>query len=283
MPQPEVPITPRKRDEIRRELVGHQYRILPDRQLPKSVDELIPALKESLDQCRLSVHILGKSYGTVPEGTDRSIFELQNDLARERDGKRDFSRIVWIPPGLEVDDDRQRRFIESVRSDPGTQEGADLLETPLEDLKTQIHKTLARLATSDSDAEAQTSDASAELPSVYLMCDSRDSKKVAPVADYLFDHGCEVMLPAFHEDEAAVREDNEDNLRRADGLLIYYGAPNERWLRGKLREQQKSQGHPRKPKRQHDNWLRIHEADVIRQPHEFSTDLLDPFLATLHS
>lgn len=284
-----------QRDEIRRELIGHQYRILPDRQLPLHVDELIPTLKESLDQCRLSVHVLGKSYGIVPEGTDKSIVELQNELAMEREGKGDFSRIVWIPPGLQIDDDLQRRFIESVRSDPRIQEGADLLETPLEDLKTQIHKTLARLAASDSDAESATAEDSAEIPSVYLMCDSRDSKKVKPVADYLFDHGCEVMLPAFHEDEGAVREDNEDNLRRADGLLIYYGAPNELWLRGKLRERRKSQGQGRSkpykataiyvapPNNERDSWLRTHEADVIRQPHEFSTDLLDPFLAALRN
>ncbi|MGI9238376.1 MAG: TIR domain-containing protein [Woeseiaceae bacterium] len=284
-----------QRDEVRRELIEHQYRIFPDRQLPLNVDQLIPVLKESLDQCQLSVHVMGKSYGIVPEGTDRSIVELQNELAMERERKGDFSRIVWIPPGLEIDDDRQRRFIESVRSDPGIQEGADLLETPLEDLKTQIHKTLARAATSDGDAESTTSDESSEFPNVYLMCDSRDSKKVKPVADYLFDHGCEVTLPAFQEDEAAVREDNEDNLRRADGVLIYYGEPNELWLRGKLRERRKSQGQGRSkpykatailvapPNSEHDSWLRTHEADVIRQPHEFSTDLLDPFLAALHT
>lgn len=284
-----------QRDAIRRELIGHGYRILPDRQLPLNIEQLIPALRESMDQCQLSVHMIGKSYGVVPEGTDRSIVELQNELAMEREEKGDFSRIVWIPPSLEVEDDRQRLFIESVRSDPGIQDCADLLETPLEDLKTQIHRTLGRTATCGGDAELQSSGETAEVPNVYLMCDSRDYNKVKPVADYLFERGCEVTLPAFQEDEAAVREDNEDNFRRADGVLIYYGAPNEHWLRGKLRERRKSEGQGRSkpykataifvapPNSQKDSWFRTHEADIIRQPHEFSTDLLDPFLAALHT
>lgn len=282
-----------QRDDVKRDLAGHEYQLLPGRPLPLDIEELQQYLKESLDQCRLSIHVIGKSYGMVPEGTDRSVIEIQNDLAIERENKGDFRRIVWIPPGLETDDERQRRFIESLRSDPRIQEGADLLETPLEDLKTQIHKTLARAPRVESNGGARGSNESVEVKNVYLMCDSRDSDKVTSVADYLFDHGCEVMLPAFQGDEAAVRADNEENLRQADGVLIYYGTSNELWLNGKLRERRKSAGLGRTkplqatailvapPNSQRENWLRTHDARVIRQSHEFSTELLDPFLADL--
>ena len=282
-----------QRDEVKRDLLGQQYRVLPGRPLPLHVNELVPVLKESLDQSRLSVHVLGKSYGIVPEGTDRSVVELQNDLAIEREEKGEFSRLVWIAPGLEAEEDRQEHFIATLRSDPRTQEGADLLETPLEDLKTQIHQSLAH--TRVGDAASQTSNEPIELNRVHLMCDSRDFKNAKSVADYLFEHGCEVTLPAFEGDEAEVRADNEENLRSADGVLIYYGAPNELWLRGKLREARKSAGMGRTkplkatailvapPNSKQENWLRTHEARVIRQPNGFSADLLDPFLADLQN
>lgn len=284
-----------QRDDIKRDLAGHEYRVLPGQQLPLHVDELLPILKESLDECRLSIHVIGKSYGIVPEGTDQSIIEIQNDLAIEREKKGDFCRIVWIPPGLETDDERQKRFIKSLRSDPRIQEGADLLETPLEDLKTQIHKTLTRKPGHKSNGNSRDSDKPVEVKNVYLMCDARDSKNVASVADYLFDHGCEVMLPAFQGDEAAVRADSEESLRQADGVLIYYGAPNETWLHAKLRERRKSAGLGRTkpikatailiapPNNQRDTWLRTHDARVLRQASEFSSEVLDPFLADLQS
>ena len=108
-------------DIVKRDLLGHQCRVLPGGSLPLNINELIPLLKELLDQSHLSVHLIGKSYGIVPEGTDRSLVELQNELAIEREEKGDFSRLVWIPPGLEVEDNRQKQFIESLRSDPRTQ------------------------------------------------------------------------------------------------------------------------------------------------------------------
>ena len=55
-----------------------------------------------------------------------------------------FSRLLWIPPGLQVEDERQRKVIEQLRMDPRTQNGADLLETPLEDLRTVIQDRLKK-------------------------------------------------------------------------------------------------------------------------------------------
>ena len=280
-------------DIVKRDLLGHQHRVLPGGPLPLNVNELVAHLKESLDQSHLSVHLIGKSYGIVPEGTDRSLVELQNELAIERQEKGDFSRLVWIPPGLEVEDDRQARFIDSLRSDPRTQKGADLLETPLEDLNTQIHQILAPAIVNKIESQERLDPI--ELERVYLMCDARDAENVTPVADYLFEQGYEVMLSAFRGDEAEVRADHEENLRIADAVLIYYGTPNELWLRGKLREWRKSAGLGRTkpfkatailvapPNSQQKNWLRTHEARVIQQADGFSTDILDPFLTDLRT
>lgn len=280
-------------DEVKRDLLAHNYRVVPDRPLPLDAKQLKSVLREYIRQSRMSVHIIGESYGIVPDGTDHSIVQLQNEAAVEREADSDFSRLVWIPPGLEAEDVRQRRFIEELRSDPRIQSGADLLETPFEDLNTQIHNVLA--PTKAVDRAEKGPPGQTEVQSVYLMCDARDIKNITPVADCLFDQGCEVVLPAFQGDEAEVRADHEENLRGADGVLIYYGAPNELWLRNKLRERRKSAGLGRTkelkatailiapPKTDQEQWFRTHEARVIHQPNAFSSDLLEPFLADLRN
>ena len=280
-------------DEVKRDLLAHNYRVVPDRPLPLDSSQLKPVLRDYIKQSRMSIHIIGESYGIVPDGTDHSFVRLQNEAAMEREGDENFSRLIWIPPGLQTQDSRQQQFIEELRSDPRIQSGADLLETSFEDLNTQIHSLLAPGKGADNNGkEALTS---TEVQSVYLMCDARDVKNVTPVADCLFDQGCEVVLPAFQGDEAEVRADHEENLRGADGVLIYYGAPNELWLRNKLRERRKSAGLGRTkalkatailmapPKSEEEQWFRTHEARVIHQPEAFSSDLLEPFLADLRS
>ena len=53
----------------------------------------------------MSIHMVGRTYGLIPEGGTVSLCEIQNELAIERSQAGSFPRLVWIPPGLE---DRRR-------------------------------------------------------------------------------------------------------------------------------------------------------------------------------
>lgn len=128
--------------------------------------------------------------------------------------------------------------------------------------------------------------------SVYLICDQRDMGNVSPVADSLFEH-YEVVLSVFEGDEEAMREDHEANLRNCDGVLIYYGAANELWLRCKLRELLKCSGLGRArplrakailvapPKTPQKDGFRTHQGLVIHLSDPFAPGCLAPFLAEL--
>jgi hypothetical protein len=169
--------------------------------------------------------------------------------------------------------------------DPGLQKGTDLLETPIEDLRTLIYTRLKPPAPKPVlDPEA------ASLTQVYFIYDQRDQDAVAPWKDYLFNQGFEVLTPIFEGDEGEIREDHEASLQTCDAVLIYYGAGNECWLRRKLREIQKIAGYgrthpmravaialaaPASPQKQQ---FRTHEARVIPQFDGFSPDPLRPFL-----
>jgi hypothetical protein len=232
-----------EREALKRELEQHGYRVLPDRPLPVTEEEVEAAVREDLAACRMSIHIVGRTYGVIPEGGTLSLCEIQNELAIARGAAGGFSRLVWIAPGLVIDDDRQRRAIERLRNDPRLVKGADVLEKPFEDLRTLVSARL-RQGEPSSASGARADQGGAGPPSLYLIHDQRDTQAVSAWADFLFTD-FEVIRPVFDGDEADARAYHEENLRAADGVVIFYGAGNESWLRRKLSEVQKSAGYGR--------------------------------------
>ena len=59
------------RDLIEGELKRLGYPVLPDKRLPADEAEYVAAVEQLLAQCALSVHLVGESYGAVPDGPDR--------------------------------------------------------------------------------------------------------------------------------------------------------------------------------------------------------------------
>lgn len=297
-----------ERDVIKRELLGHGHVVLPDRPLPLVGPECEDAIREQISKSDLSIHLIGKNYGLIPEGASDSIVVMQNELAIERGAAGapgDFPRLIWLPPDLSSEEDRQVQFIDRLQTDVRIQEGADLLQTSLEDFKSVV---LSRTqpeekkkeeeaaaepeAPAEGDAPAGTEDDG--LTRVYIIHDQRDEDGPARVEEYLFEQGFEVIVPVFDGDEAQVRRDHEENLSMCDGVLLYYGAANELWLRRKLREIQKSAAFGRSgpigvkgilvappdtpPKKK----LRTREAIVIdQQKEEFDAGALEPFVSQL--
>src|SRR5207248_95039 len=110
---------------IKRDLQQHGYTAFPNEPLPLVASEAKAAVRNDLSRCRLSIHLIGRSYGVVPEGGQESLIEIQNELAIERGARGDFSRLVWIPPALRIDDERQRALMERLRTDPRLHKNAD--------------------------------------------------------------------------------------------------------------------------------------------------------------
>ena len=229
-----------QREEVRRDLLRHGYVVFPEGNLPRVASDLEATVGQQLAECRLSVHLIGQTYGLVPDGTTESIVSMQNRLALERVGGA-LDRLIWMPRGLETDDARQQGFLDSLWSQAGSQRSGDLLETSLEDLKTVIHQQL--------EAANQPKVASPEPPPgerrrVYLICDERDLDQTELIEDYLYDRGLEVVLPLFEaEDEKELRLEHERNLASCDGILIFWGQGSEAWFRRKRRELERSRGY----------------------------------------
>jgi hypothetical protein len=274
-----------ERDGIRRELQQRGYNVLPDRSLPSDAETFRSVVRKYLDRSRLSIHLIGANYGDMPRGASQSLVYLQNELAKARRQNPQFSSLIWMPPGLEAHDERQRQFIDSLQLSPACGQQVELLQTSLEELKSFIEDTLTN----------RTPVPPAASPGgplhIYLICDQQDRLSILPLRDYLLDEGYEAVLPAMTGDEAQIREDHKENLLMCDACLIYYGGVNDFWLRSKLRDLQKSAGYGRSkpmlakavyitsPETPDKINFRTLDAQVIKNMDHFRPEVLESFLA----
>jgi hypothetical protein len=201
-------------------------------------------VRNDLALATMSIHLIGCSYGDIPEGSDRSIQEIQNRLALEKSGvarekEEDFSRLIWITPDLHQANERQKKFIETLRRDVEAQEGAEILQTPLEDFKNTIREEL------EDAAEKKVMDETGGR-AIYFMHDKVDHHAVKPFIDLIKNSGFNVLMPAFEGELLELRQKHIENLRNLDGAIIYKGKVNDHWVRMKALDLLKAPGFGRK-------------------------------------
>lgn len=278
---------------IKKELESINCLVYPNQQLPLVAPEYQNNVKEILKKCEYSIHMVGKHRGIIPDGTNQSVTEIQNEIAAEASETSDLKRIIWLPPNLKPANEEQEQFIRLIQTDKKVLAGADLLERPLEDLRIEILNKLAPKK-EEPKPEQKPKDGENAIKQIYLICDKRDLEAIQPIDDELYNRGYEVILPIFEGDAQQVRTDHEETLRTCDAVLIYYGSPNEIWLRAKLREMTKIMGLGRKkkflakyiyvasPKSESKERFRSRDAGVIKNYDEFSADILQPFCNELN-
>ncbi len=227
-----------ERGLIRRELELQGHVVLPDAPLPLQGPALREAVRGYMERSTLSIHLLGAGYGLIPEEESRSLVEIQGEVA-EGVGEK-LRRIVWMPPGLEPRDERQRRLVEQFRLGADGRTGLEVLQTGLDELKKQVEE---RLNEQPQPAPAPAGGGGA--PSVYLICDREDLPETAPLEDFLFESGFDVLLPALEGDEQSVRDCHKQMLAECDGVVVYYGRGSDAWLRMKQLDLQKVAGYGR--------------------------------------
>lgn len=311
-----------ERESIRRELKQHGYRVLPEKLLPTDGPKFREAVSHDLEQSRLSVHLLGGESGFIPAGEKRDIGYLQHALALERQAGSNFFRIVWTPMGLKVHGAAQQKFIKYLRTQPKAQQGAELLlgNVKREDLKKYILEKLKTLVRFESDEEplAKAPEASpgddglSDEPvtgrpaaravtkdpvCVYLICDKKDfnSGAFVPLRDYLIDvKGYNVTLPVMDGTTRQSVAEHNRNLSECDVAIIFYGQPNEGWVRLKLNELKKAVANGRsKPQpitavyidgpvnNIKDFYRDTPEYRAIKDYGEFSPEALEPLLEAI--
>ncbi len=233
-----------QRNIIKRELQRHGYTVLPNQTLPGNLNEIERTVRKAMEDCSMSIHLIGSAYGEIPEGTDKSVVDIQNRIAAEKSletkgNKEFFSRLIWISPSIVLASEKQKAFIESIKRDVETQEGTEILQNPLEDFKNIMREEL------EEAGEKRISD-NADGRAIYLMHDKVDHQAVKPIIECLEQAGYKVLMPTFEGELLVLRKKHIENLRNLDGAIIYKGVVNEQWARMKALDLLKAPGFGRK-------------------------------------
>jgi hypothetical protein len=233
-----------QRNIIRRELQRNGYTVLPTQTLPSVSNDIERIVRRDLEDCSMSIHLIGNNYGDIPEGGSRSVADLQHIIAAEKSqeaGKKNttFQRLIWISPNLSHTSERQKSFIETIKRDVELQEGAEILETPLEDFKNIIREEL--LESIDRKAVKETGGRA-----IYLLYDKEDHDNVKPYVDLIEKSGFHVLIPTFNGELLEQRIKHMENLRALDAAIIYKGKTSEQWVRMKALDIMKAPGFGRK-------------------------------------
>lgn len=245
-----------QRDVIKRELIRHGYRVLPNHTLPKEAKVLEHRVKEDLVKCRLSIHLVGEDYGYRPKGSDLSVVDIQNRVAskhtyemvewNERQIEKElFSRLIWVSPDLNNVSERQKIFIEDLKSDAAALEEAEVLQITLQELKSIVREELVTGGRFNNRRDVAGYHPAAEDDNseiIYLITDKGDLKHSEPLQEYLKGEGFRVVSPSYEGDLIDIRYIHQENLRRCDASIIYFGEATEEWIKTKLKDLLKAPG-----------------------------------------
>ena len=296
-------------EELRKELgtFGHEVVRLPADRFHDPETYRV-ALRGLLATCRLAIHPVGSSYGSVPDMYDVSPAVMQYEEAAAELERRpgEFEQLAWILPGVSSMQERQQQFIGRLEA-----RGPELLhELSLEHFKTRVHEVLAPVPTlMTRPASAPTPPAAAaemtRKPLVYVVCDQRDDVgRVTALVKLLTPHfnvvrsllAGEIAELAKVNDlglEADLRRDHESHLASCDGLMIFYGEAQQLWLRAKLLEMHNAPGYgrrrpfaasaillsdPRRDKESDDDG----EVLLLKGFGELSAAMVEPFVAAMN-
>jgi hypothetical protein len=232
-----------ERNIIMREIQRYGYTVMPDRSLSGDTATIEQTVRRDLNACSMSIHLVGNTYGEIPEGGNHSIMDIQNRIAADRSneariGNESFTRLIWIAPGVIHMNESQKRFIETIKRDVEVQEGAEILETPLEDFKNIVREELLEA----KDRKVLETGGRA----VYFLYEKQDSHEVKPYIELMERSGFHVLTPGFDGELLEQRQKHIENLRDFDAAIIYKGSGNEQWVRMKASDLLKAPGFGRK-------------------------------------
>jgi hypothetical protein len=183
------------REILEGDLRLHGYTVLPDHPLPREEVDYVAAVERVLARCALSIHLVGESYGAVPDGpSQKSLMVLQNELAVQRSKSHALPRVIWLRDGASSAHAQQQAFIAALHQDAEAQFGADLITGDLEECKAAIHATLKKLEKPAPEKPAEQA-AADSAKSIYLLCcDEKDRKAAVPLRKFCIEQGCTVTF-----------------------------------------------------------------------------------------
>jgi hypothetical protein len=218
------------RAEIRRSLLQRGYEVLPTAPLRLlTAPQIRESVAADLARSAAAIHPIGAAYGVIPEsGSGASIVRIQLESVANRQGT--FSRLIWIPAGVQPSEEPQVALISRIRNE-WAGNPFQLIEGPLQDFETDLLDTLER---PNTPAPPVNFKLVKRRPSVYLLsADEADRNASRSVRFWLHGQEIDVEWPSREGDAA---QKHLRHLLEDDGFLIYYGQASDDWVRASIAE-----------------------------------------------
>ncbi len=246
-----------QRNIIKRELQKYGYRILPNHTLPSNVREMEAVIRKDLEESQMSIHLIGTTYGEIPNGGNISIIEMQNKFAGERchlyasspinENDPGFSRYIWLSPETKLLNNKQIDFIENLKKEVESVERTEMVQTPIEDFKVIIRQQLGVDMRVKNSLVNFIPDSSRKKRNgkVYLIFEKIDREAIIPIKKFLEDREIEVFTPDIEGSLIEIQQNHIQNLKNFDVAIIYQGKVNEQWVKMKILDLLKAPGYGR--------------------------------------
>lgn len=226
-----------KRNIVKRELRQLGYRVLPDKAPPQGKEKAKKAVSEALQQCCLSVHLIGNTYDDISA--------MENELAGQRSAvlsdRNRFSRLIWIANRTDRTDKRQTLFMEELKRESMLFVNTEILLTGFEHFKNTLRQEIVREATEDPPAPEVPPNAQ-HRPVAYILFHNRDSEAAEPIKEVVTEAGFRVVLPPFKGEFRELRNTHIHHLRNFDIAVIVQKNAGDRWVQMKRLDLLKAPG-----------------------------------------
>jgi hypothetical protein len=231
------------RDAIRSELIQRGFKICPEYQLSGSYPNISENILAHISKCVLSIHIVGTHYGENIPNVESSLVELQCRqaskhlrISSDKQNQQHFQRLVWIQPGIRPSDERQRRFLNSLRVEEKSI-FSEVLQTPLEELKAVLREKLAALNTTILSSKTESPE-----HSVYLIYEPKDLPFIEDISDVLKEQKLKIFSLDFSKKSDTVVATHYAFLTHASSVIICDFDCNQYWINSKLKDIIKAPG-----------------------------------------
>ncbi|MFW5700519.1 MAG: hypothetical protein ACOCWM_02420, partial [Cyclobacteriaceae bacterium] len=223
---------------IKRELERLNYKILPDKNLPADREEMKVKIKEDLKNSDLLLHMIGQfSSDEFEDG--KTVAEIQAAVASEMNEHNECkcARLTWLPPGLQITENKQKLFSDSLKREMESIENCDIVQTNIEDLKAIVDQKFNKKVN-----QSEVNDVSLNDNIIYLIYDFVDKAKGEAIAEQLEHLGYQVINSEFSGNFIDLREKHSHSLKKFDKAIIFCDNSNNNWLKMKLMDLLKSSG-----------------------------------------